>query len=138
MIKKWLSFALVCFLLAGADASLVSAQTKKENDASSTAKIKAYVGKRGTGEKKVVKVKMLNGTKLKGYISQSGEDSFTVTDLKTKQDASIAYRDVARVERNGLTKGDKIALGIVIGAVAVVAVVVGALIKIRCNNEGGC
>jgi len=137
MIKKYLSFALCCLLLVTANSSLISAQTKTDNDASSVAKIKATVIKRGTGEKKRVTVKMLDGMKLKGYISQSGEDTFTLTDSKTKQSNSIAYRDVAEV-KNRLTKGDKIALGIVIGAAATAAVVVISIFTIICRNEGNC
>ncbi len=81
---------------------------------------------------------MLDGTKVKGDIGQAGEDSFTVIDSKTKQSTTIAYRDVAQVKGGGLTKGNKIALGIVIGAAAVVGIVLGSFLAIRCRNEGGC
>ncbi len=137
MIKKYLSFALIFLLLATANSSLISAQTQTDKDASSIAKIKATVVKRGTGENKRVEVKMLNGTKLKGYVSQASEDSFTLVDAKTKQPSTIAYGDVAKVS-NRLSKGDVIILGIVAGAAVVAAVVVGAIIGIRCKNEGGC
>jgi sRNA-binding regulator protein Hfq len=135
MIKKYLSFTLCCLLLVGSNFSLISAQTNIADDAST--KIKATVIKRGTGEKKRVTVKMLDGKKLKGYISQSGEDAFTVVDSKTKQSNTVAYRDVAKVE-NRLSKGDKIALGIVIGVAATAAVVVVSIFSIICRNEGGC
>ncbi|HEX8637042.1 MAG TPA: hypothetical protein VF692_03185 [Pyrinomonadaceae bacterium] len=78
---------------------------------------------------------MLDGTKLKGYVSQSDEDSFTLIDAKTKQPASIAYRDVAKVN-NRLSKGDKITLGILAGAGIVTAVVLGVFLGKYCNNEG--
>ncbi len=138
MIKRYLSFALCCLLLTTTNLSLVSAQTKTENDASSIAKIKALVVKRGTQKNKRVKVKMLNGTKLKGDVGQAGEDTFTLTDSKTGQSSSIAYRDVSEVERSGLSKGDKIALGIVIGAAAAAAIVAVTIVSIICKNEGGC
>lgn len=137
MIKKYLSLALICLLLVTANFSLTSAQTKTDKTASSIAKIKTDVLKRGTGENKRVEVRTLDGTKLKGYISQADEDSFTLTDSKTKQTSVIAYRDVAKVN-NRLSKGDKIALGIVGGAVAVAAIVLVSFIAIRCKNEGGC
>lgn len=137
MIKKYLSFALIFLLLATANSSLISAQTQTDKDASSIAKIKATVVKRGTGENKRVEVKKQDGTKLKGYISQADEDSFTLIDSKTKQSTEIAYGDVAKV-KNRLSKGDKIALGAIGGAVAVVAIVLGSFIAIRCKNEGGC
>jgi small nuclear ribonucleoprotein (snRNP)-like protein len=120
-----------------ANSSVISAQTKTDNTASSIAEIKANVVKRGTGENKRVQVKMLDGTKLKGYISQADEDSFTLVDSKTKQSTTIAYGNVAKV-KNRLTKGDKIALGIIGGAAATVVIVLGSFIAIRCKNEGGC
>jgi hypothetical protein len=137
MIKKWLSLALICLLLVVANCSLVSAQINIDKTTSSIAKVKTNVLKRGTGENKRVEVRTLDGTKLKGYISQADEDSFTLTDSKTKQTSVIAYRDVAKV-KNRLTRGDKIALGIVGGAAAVGAIVLGSFLLIRCKNEGGC
>ena len=138
MIKKCLSFVLCCLLITTANLSLISAQTNTNNNASSIAKIKANVLKRGTGENKRVEVKMLDGTKLKGYISQAGEDSFNLTDSKSGQSAAIAYRDVAQVKGSGLSKGAKIGIGIAVGAVVVVAIVVGSLFARYCRNEGGC
>jgi 3-oxoacyl-ACP reductase-like protein len=135
MIKKYLSFALICLLLVTVNSSLISAQIATGKDASSVAKIKEKVAKRGTGKNKRVEVKMLNGTKVKGYISQSSEDSFTLMDSKTNQSSVIAYSDVAKV-KNRLSKGDKIALGIVAGAAATGAVILLGFLRVYCNNEG--
>jgi sRNA-binding regulator protein Hfq len=137
MIKKCLSFSLICLLLVTAIPLFISAQTRTDNTDSTIAKVKTAVQKRGTGENKRVEVKMLNGTKLKGYVSQASEDSFTLVNAKTKQPSTIAYGDVAKVS-NRASKGDIIILGIVAGAAVVAAVVVGAIIGIRCKNEGGC
>ncbi len=137
MIKKCLSFSLICLLLVTATPLFISAQTRTDNTDSTIAKVKTAVQKRGTGENKRVEVKMLNGTKLKGYVSQASEDSFTLVNAKTKQPSTIAYGDVAKVS-NRASKGDIIILGIVAGAAVVAAVVVGAIIGIRCKNEGGC
>lgn len=135
MIRKYVSFALVCLLLITANASLVAAQT--DQDAALTAKIKTAVAERGTGEKKRFQVEKKDGTKLKGYISQADEDSFTLVDSKTKQSTEIAYADVAKA-KNRSSKGDKIALIAVGSAAAVVAVVLLSILSIRCKNEGGC
>lgn len=133
MIKKWLSFALVCLLLVTSSSSLVSAQIKTENDASSIAKIKAKIVKRGTGESKLVEVKMLDGTERRGYISQAGEDSFTLTDSETKQSGSVSYSGVARVKYRA-SKAEKITTGIITGALAAAAVVlVIAFVQIKNN-----
>ena len=137
MIKKWLSFALICMLLVTANYTLISAQTQTDKTASSIAKVKRSVEKRGKVFREPVKVEMLNGTELKGYISQAGEDSFELTDSETKQVTSIAYSDVAKVKKIG-SKGDTIALWIIGGAAAVAAVIGGSLLLQRCRNEGGC
>ena len=122
MSKKYLSIVLVGLLMFSANPSFIFAQTKTDNKASNVAKVKAGVLKRGTSEKKTVRVKMLNGTKLKGYISQIGDDSFTLTDSKTKQPVVVAYRDAARVEGRGLSGGAKI--GIIIGVGLVVTLTI--------------
>jgi len=122
MIKKFLSLVFISLLVFAANAETISAQTNTGNNPSTVEKIKANVLKRGVGEKKRVRVKMLDGTKMKGYISQAGEDSFTLTDSKTKQTNAVAYRDVAQVKGSGLSNAAKI--GIVVGIGAAVAVIV--------------
>ncbi len=109
MFKRYLSTVLVGLLVFGANTSYIFAQTNNNAE-----KIKAAVLKRGTSEKKAVRVKMLNGSKMKGYISQIGEDSFTLTYSKTKQQTVIAYSDVERVEGRGLSGGARV--GIIVAA----------------------
>jgi hypothetical protein len=123
MSKKSLSIVLIGLLMFSANTSFIFAQTKTDdNKASNVEKVKAGVLKRGTSEKKNVRVKMLNGMKLKGYISQIGDDSFTLTDSKTKQPVVIAYRDTARVEGRGLSGGAKIGIIIGVGLVATLTI----------------
>ncbi len=130
MLKKFLSLTLIGLMLYAANLQIISAQTNSDN---SVEKIKADVFRRGTGEKSKVVVKLKDGTKLKGYISQAGEDSFDLTDFKTKQTSAVTYRDVAQVKKQGLSKGAKIAIGVGIGA-AVAVVVIGAMVA---NAAGG-
>ncbi len=134
MITKWLSFTLACLLLLTASFTLASAQTQADKNASSIARVKASVLKRGTGENMRVKVIMLSGTELKGYISKAGEDSFELTDSKTRQIRSIFYKDVEKVRGNGLSKTAIISLA----AVGAVAAVVLYLVVAPICNEGGC
>jgi len=115
MFKRYLSIVLAGLLVFGANTSYIFAQTNTDNNkASSAEKIKAAVLKRGTSEKKAVRVKMLNGSKMKGYISQIGDDSFTLTFSKTRQQTIIPYSDVARVEGRGLAGGARV--GIIVAA----------------------
>lgn len=90
------------------------------------AKVKAKVQKRGMGEKSRVKVNLVNGDVVKGYISKTEETSFTVTDKKTGQTITVPYADVKQIRGPGLSKGDKILIGVGVGVV--VFVIVGVII----------
>jgi sRNA-binding regulator protein Hfq len=122
MMKKFLSIGLTGLLIFFADSAFVSAQTNAANNKTHVEKIKKSILKRGTGEKQRISVKMLNGTKMKGYINQAGEDSFTLTDSNTSQSTVLAYRDIAKVGSSGLSKGAKIALGVGIASAATLIV----------------
>ncbi|MDQ4123594.1 MAG: hypothetical protein M3209_19320 [Acidobacteriota bacterium] len=119
MLSRYLSLMFAVMLAVGVNGSFVFAQTQRENN---TESVKTEVIKRGTNEKKRVRVKMLNGTKIKGYISQIGDNSFTLTNSKTKQPIVIAYSDVSKVESGGLAGGARI--GIITGAIAGVTAIV--------------
>ena len=123
MLKKSLSVALLGLMLLFTNLQLINAQTSTSNNVANADTIKANVTKRGIGEKARVNVKMLNGTKMKGFISQADEDSFTLTDSKTKQTSTLAYSDVAQVKKQGLSTGAKILIGVGVG-VAITAVVI--------------
>lgn len=116
MFKKYLSIVIATIIIFNANSALVFAQTNTANNPANIVKVKAEVLKRSTGGKKRVRVKMLNGAKLNGEISEAGEDSFTLIYSKTKQSAVIAYRDVERVEGRGLAGGAKI--GMIVGIAA--------------------
>ena len=128
MIKKCLSVTLLGLMLLFTNLQSIKAQTNTGNNTAAVEKIKANVTKRGTGEKARVNVKMLNGTKMKGFISQVGEDSFTLTDSKTKQTSTLAYSDVAQVKKQGLSTTSKILIGVGVG-VAVTAVVLAVALR---------
>lgn len=95
----------------------VQAQT---TDAQLVEKARAGVLKMGTGEKARVEVKLRDNTKLKGYISEAGDDSFAVTDANTGTSRTIAYTDVAQVKkRDGALLSTQ--TKIIIGASAAIA-----------------
>ena len=127
MITKCLFAAFVGLTLLFTNPQLVNAQTGTSNSAAAVERIKSNVTKRGTGEKARVNVKMLNGTKMKGFISQIGDESFTITDSKTKQTSTLAYNDVAQVKGTGLSTTSKILIGVGVGVgVTAVALAIAA------------
>ena len=84
-------------------------------------RVRSQVQKLGTGAK--VTVKMKDGTKLRGSVSQILDDSFDVTLGKAAQSSIISYRDVESVKRRGWTNSAKILTGVLIGGGAIVVVV---------------
>jgi len=126
MLKNYFLFALAGILILTTALTPALAGSKAK-EASPVEKIKAKVAKRGVGEKARVSVRMQNGTQLKGYVSQAGEDSFVVTDSKTGQATTIAYREVEKVKGKGLSTAAKIGIGVAIGVGATVAALALAL-----------
>ncbi len=111
MLKSYLSLILIGLLVFGGSVQSVFAQAQPDANAE---RIKAVVAARGVNEKKRIRVKMLNGVKMKGYISQIGDDTFTLAISKTRQPVVIAYREVSKIESGGLSGGARI--GIIAGA----------------------
>ena len=69
--------------------------------------------------------------RLAENISQTLDDSFDVTDAKTRQFTTIPYDEVVEVKKQGSSNGAKIAFGV--GIVAVIVI----LTAIRRDRSGG-
>ncbi len=134
MLKKLLSLVLASLLLNMVAVEFASAAAKEEQQARLTAKVKDSISRLGVGEAARVEVKLRDKTKLKGYISEAGADSFIVVDAKTGVATTVAYPQVKQVKGNNLSTGAKIAIGVAIGVAIVVLIIVGKY----CSNEGGC
>jgi hypothetical protein len=125
MLKKNLSIVLSLLLLQGGIRPGLAAPQSSE-DGLRAARVKQEITRRGTGEKAGVKVKLLNGTELKGYISQAGSDNFLLAQ-GNGEGTTIAYSEISEVKGKGMSRASKI--GIVVGVVAAgiaVAAAVGA------------
>jgi hypothetical protein len=102
------------------------------------AQVRTKVQSIGAGPKARVEVKLRNKSKVKGYVSGSGSDSFTIISSQTGSTETVAYADVAEVKKSG--GGLKTLTWIILAGVAVTAVVVGATV-IRpavCDGGAGC
>jgi len=104
----------VCFFVPAAQAQQQSDQT---------AKVKAEVVNRLNKKEEHVKIRLRNGTEVKGYITQTGDNGFTLSNEKTKTGTDIAYADVQHVEGRGMSKTKKIAIGVGIGAAVFAAMI---------------
>ena len=89
-----------------------------------TAKVKAEVVRRLTKKEEHVKIKLRNGSELKGRITQTTENGFTLSQDKTHASTEIAYADVLKVEGRGMSKKKKILIASAIGLGILVILVV--------------
>ncbi len=112
MFEKVLSVALVGLLLNVTGVSLAHARSKEEKETRFAEKVKEGISKLGTGAAARIEVKLRDKTKLKGYVSEAGEDSFVIVDEKTGATSTVAYSQVKQVKGNNLSKGAKIAIGV--------------------------
>ncbi|HEY2974622.1 MAG TPA: hypothetical protein VGJ48_19060 [Pyrinomonadaceae bacterium] len=116
MFRKLVTLLLVALVINLAGVRLAYADSKEEKQSVFAEKIKANVLKLGTGESTRVKVKLRDKTKLEGYISDAGAETFTVTNRKTGVATAVAYPQVKSVQGNNLSTGAKIAIGVGIAA----------------------
>jgi hypothetical protein len=108
------------------------------NDTQLAEKARAKIQKMGAGQDARVEVRLRDNTRLKGYISAVGEDSFTVADRKTSASQTVAYADVKEVKKPG--GGLSTRTWVIIGAAAAAAVIVGVTVikPVVCDGGAGC
>jgi ribosome recycling factor len=85
-------------------------------------KLKQTLTQRGIG--KGIKVKELDGTTLTGVLTGIHDDSLEVAPAKTVQSITIQYAQITSVHNNGVGKGAKVGIGILIGVGAFCTVLV--------------
>ena len=133
MLKRLFSIGLVVLLFHAGNSLLINDVAWAYQNDVALAKVKAAVAKHGTGPKAKVTVKLKDQTRLKGYISNASNDSFTLSDSKTGQARTLSYSDVAEVKKQGgMSLAAKIGIGVGIG--------VGALalfVAIGCATSDG-
>lgn len=117
--KKTISFLLIGTILnLGFFHTTGFAESKAEKHA---AKVKAGIVRLGTGVESRVEVKLRDKTKVKGYVSEITEDSFTVVNEETNSRSTILYSQTKQVKGNNLSTGVKVAIAFgVFVAIAVV------------------
>ena len=123
MLKKVLSLVLTGFLM-NAFAIGSSYARSQDNQARNIERVKENVRKLGVGEDARVEVKLQDGRKLKGYIRDAGEDSFTVMDSKSGSATTVEYSQVKELKGANRLTAAKVGVTIAKG-VGVVAIVAG-------------
>lgn len=126
MAKRTLAILLSGILIATVvSVHPTSAQTTQSPQGAEAARV--GVERLGVGKQAKTEITLRDNRKVKGYISTSGADSFTIVDQKTGAPQTIAYADVANVKK--AHHGMKTSSWIIIAGVAAAAVIVGIIVK---------
>jgi small nuclear ribonucleoprotein (snRNP)-like protein len=113
--------AFLYFCFAPAAFALTRTESKKERQ------VRTAVAQLGTGEQTRIAVRLKNGSRLKGYIASSDDQTFTISDLSTRLARVVRYSDVAQMHAQNLTSGQKWA----IGAAVFLALMILAAVSLR-------
>ena len=128
MLKKTISLTVAVLVM---NLSIFAFAVPNEKEARFAEKVKSEIAKLGTGTDAKIKIKLKDGTKLKGYISEADNQRFVITDAKTGKQTPVSYPQVQTAKGNNVSSGVKI----LIGVVALVALVI-ILIAVV-NSQGG-
>ena len=120
MMKRICSVVLAALLLQSV-AVPAFAKSDAGKEARRAEKVRTQLAKLGTGKDALVSLELRDRTKLKGYISEAGAESFVVTDSAGKT-TTVAYPQVKMAQGNNLSTGAKIGIGVGIGAAIVLLI----------------
>ena len=133
-MKQYLTCVLASLLVLSTLALPVAAK-QGDTQAMTIEKIKIKVAKLGVGSKAKATAYLKNGTKVKGYIAQAGNDDFVVRDRKTDAPTTVRYVDVAKVESNrGHSTARNLAIGIGVGAGGLLLVILAVILTDAAQN----
>ena len=113
MLKRICSVALAALLLQVA-AAPAFAKSAAEKESKRVEKVRTQLAKLGAGTDARVKLILRDKTKLEGFISEAGPESFVVMN-KAGVATTVAYPQVAKAKGHNLSTGAKIGIGIGIG-----------------------
>ncbi len=125
MFRRTFAMMLAGFVLVTAF-GLQRAGAQSTGD-QATEQIRTKVQKIGVGTNAKVEVKLRDNTKLRGYISESNQDSFTVFDKASGSSKTVSYADASSVKK--ASGGISTKTWIILGAAVVGAAVTWVIVK---------
>ena len=120
MLKKICSVILAGLMLQAASLPAFAA-TSAEKEVKRAEKVRTQLAKLGTGSDARVKLVLRDKTKLEGFVTQAGADTFAVTD-RAGTTTTVQYGQVSKAQGHNLSTGAKIAIGAGIGAAVVLII----------------
>lgn len=124
MMKTKIFMTIIIMLvvnLAFAPYTYASGNTEKE--AKFAKKVKTEIAKLGVGKDARIKIKLKDGTKLNGYISEIKDNEFSVTNSETGTTTTVQYANAKQVKGNNLSSGTIITIAFVAGLLAIALIV---------------
>src|ERR1035438_6634352 len=117
MFKKTIALALTAVVTCLSSIAQARSETggQAQGQPDKAASVKAQVRKIGIGESFVVRVKLKDGTDLRGYLSQIENGSFTITDKATNKSTCVAEGDFGILKGKGLPTAAKVLIAVGIG-----------------------
>ncbi len=108
-MKKIISLTLVVLLMQLSFVHSTYAGTKEEKLAE---KLKTEISKLGTGSGAKIKIKLKDGIKIKGYVTEVSENGFVVMNSETNKTVPVSYSQVKQAKGNNLSSGVIILIGV--------------------------
>lgn len=111
MFTRSLGFIL-CILLFNLFMAPDALASETLRESKQTKKIRTKIIKLGTGPDAKIELKLKDGSKIKGYVSETREDKFLVTNPVTGEITPVTYPQVKQAKGNNLSTGAFIAIGL--------------------------
>lgn len=119
MFRKPLAFLLMVVVLTSIGADRASSQSAPNDQ---TEPVRRQVEQIISGKRTTVRVTLKDGTRKKGRIAMTRDQSFEIADNSGRL-MSIDYRDVEKIEKVGSSKSIKAAIWVGVAAGIVVLVI---------------
>jgi hypothetical protein len=113
---KVLSLALVAFLLT-MTAGSGRAQSRPQDNAPGSEQVRAKVTKLGTGKRARADITLKDDRRLKGYIGEISENSFTLVDPKRGTVTNITYDEVRKIKSRNNNVREVAVFGAMMGGI---------------------
>jgi ribosomal protein S28E/S33 len=124
MFRRILGLALAGLLASVTCVSQARVSSDESKQVRLAGKVKKEIARLGVGPDARVEVKLYDGTKVKGYVSEIADEYFVVTDAKTGAATRVVYPQVKQLDGRNNKRGLTRAAGFAFAGAVIVGVVV--------------